>query len=118
MSEKTTLIITEGIFDIIGVYNHFYGGNDENTIFAAACGKAFNAVILNYIRMGFLDLDIIIYSDADVNVNFYKSLKMSSPYLKNSKITIFYNDLYDPKTGFGKDYGCRKNEIKLKKIII
>lgn len=117
MQEKTTLVITEGIFDIIGVYNHFYQ-NTDNTIFAAACGKAYNAVILNYIRMGFLNLDVVIFSDADVNINFYKALKNNSPYLKNSRITVFYNDLYDPKTGYGKDYGVRKEDIKLKKIII
>lgn len=118
LAERTKLVITEGIFDIIGVYTHFYKDNDKNTIFAAACGKGYNAVILNYIRMGFLNLDIEIYSDADVNVNFYKALKTSSPYLKNLPITIFYNDLYDPKTGFGKDYGVRAEQIKLRKIII
>lgn len=117
MKEKVTLVITEGIFDIIGVYNHFYN-NEKNMIFAAACGKAYNAVILNYIRMGFLNLDIVIYSDADVNINFYRSLKSNSPYLKNSKITVFYNDLYEQETGYGKDYGVRKEDIKLKKIII
>lgn len=118
MQDKTKLVITEGIFDIIGVYNHFYLGKDENIIFAAACGKAYNAVILNYIRMGFLDLEIEIYSDGDVNANFYKAIKNSSPYLKNSKITVYYNDLYDPKTGYGKDYGVPADQIKLKKIII
>lgn len=118
MQDEITLVITEGIFDIIGVYNHFYIGNDKNIIFSAACGKGYNAVISNYIRMGFLNLNIIIYSDADVNISFYKNLKNNSPYLKNSKLTVFYNDLYDPKTGFGKDYGVKKENIKLKKIII
>lgn len=118
MTNKTKLVITEGIFDIIGVYNHFYLNDYNDTIFAAACGKGFNAVILNYIRMGFLDLDITIFSDADVDINFYKILKNNSPYLKNTKITIYYNSLYDPKTGYGKDYGVHLKDIKLKKIII
>ena len=118
MAPSVDLIITEGIFDIIGVYSHFYKDNDENKIFAASCGKSFLTVILKYIRMGFLNLNIIIYSDADVNISFYKSMKNRSPYLKNAKITVYYNDLYDPNTGFGKDYGCPIEEIKLKKFII
>jgi len=94
LSEKVNLVITEGIFDIIGVYIHFFLGteNEKNTIFSAACGKGFLAVINNFIRLGFLDLNISIYSDSDVNINFYKSLKKSSIYLKNSQLTIFYND--------------------------
>lgn len=116
---KVNLVITEGIFDIIGVFSHFYQNeNGENTIFAAACGKAYNAVILNYLRMGFLDMDITIFSDGDVDMNFYKSLKTSSPYLKNLQITVFYNSLYDKETGYGKDYGIPKKDIQLKKIII
>lgn len=120
MAEKVNLVITEGIFDIIGVYNHFYKNTsfEENTIFTAACGKGFNAVILNYIRTGFLDLDITIYSDGDVDLNFYRNLKNTSEYLKNTKITVYYNSLYDRNTGFGKDYGLPKDQIKLRKIII
>lgn len=120
MSEKVNLVITEGIFDIIGVYLHFYKDTEmeKDTIFTAACGKGFNAVILNYIRAGFLDLNISIYSDGDVDVNFYRDMKNSSPYLKNSRITVYYNNLYNKTTGFGKDYGVPKNQIQLRKIII
>jgi hypothetical protein len=118
MEPDVNLVIAEGVFDIIGVYTHFYRDNDYNTIFAAACGKAYNAVISNYIRMGFLNLNVIIYSDADVDPSFYRALKNNAPYLKNSKITVFYNNLYDPKTKYGKDYGCPKEDIQLRKIII
>lgn len=120
LQDNIKLVITEGIFDIIGVYLHFYKDTpaEENTIFAAACGKSYNAVILNYIRQGFLNLDIEIYSDADVNIEFYRHLKNSSPYLKNMKLTVFYNTLYNKDTGFGKDYGVPKNQIKLGRIII
>lgn len=120
MEPQINLVICEGIFDIIGVYTHYYSNkNDLNdTIFAAACGKAYNAVILNYIRMGFLNLNVIIYSDADVDPSFYRALKNSAPYLKNSKITLYYNNLYNPKTKYGKDYGCPINDIQLRKIII
>lgn len=119
MKDEMTLVISEGIFDIIGVYTHFYNGTSEdNTIFAAACGKAYNAVILNYIHLGFLNLNIVIYSDADVDISFYKRLKEDSPYLKFSKITIYYNSLYNSETGYGKDYGVPADEIQLRKVII
>lgn len=112
MNEEVTLIMTEGIFDIIGVYLHFYkDSNEENKIFAAACGKSFNAVISHYTRLGFLNLNVIIYSDADVPLNFYKNLKQSSPFIRNKMITIFYNDI-------GKDFGIKKEEIKLRKVIL
>jgi hypothetical protein len=120
MSDEITLVMTEGIFDIIGVYLHFYRGTEaeKNTIFAAACGKGFNAVIAHYVRMGFLNLKIVIYSDADVQPSFYRNLKNNSVFLRQSPITVYYNDLYDPSTGFGKDYGVPKEQIKLRKVLI
>lgn len=118
MNEKVKLVICEGIFDVIGVFTHIYKQQDKNIIFSAACGKAYNAVILNYIKKGFLNLNVEIYSDADVELNFYKQLKYNSPYLKNLNLTIFYNSLYDPKTKFGKDYGVPIEQIQLKKFII
>lgn len=116
LQEKITLVMTEGIFDIIGVYNHFYKDTpkEKNAIFAAACGKAYNAVIQHYIRMGFLDMDIKIYSDADVYRNFYEDMKKSSNYLKNTQIEVFYNSLYQKGTKFGKDFGVPADQIKLK----
>jgi len=113
LEEKVNLIITEGIFDIIGVFIHFYLGKEEekNTIFAAACGKSFLAVIQNFVRLGFLDFNLIIYSDADVSINFYKNLKNSSVYLRNMPITIFFNIKE-------KDFGVSKDKISLKKVVI
>lgn len=120
MQDELHLVITEGIFDIIGVYNHFYKDTpkEKNTVFAAACGKAYNAVIQHYIRLGFLNLKITIYSDGDVNQYFYRDMKASSPYLKNNRIEVYYNANYDKNTGFGKDFGVPKDQITLKKIII
>lgn len=118
--KKVKLVITEGIFDIIGVYLHFYKDTEEeqNTIFAAACGKGYNAVISHFARMGFLDLEVIIYSDGDVDLYKFKEIKKNSIYIKNSKLTIFYNDLYDPTTGSGKDFGIPKDCIKLRKVVL
>ena len=114
MAPSVNLIITEGIFDIMGVYEHFYKDtvkDRDDYIFAASCGKGFLAVISHYVQMGFLDLNITIYSDSDVNIFFYKDLKETSPYLKNVSITVYYNTLE-------KDFGIPKDRIKLKKVII
>lgn len=120
MSKKIKLVITEGIFDIIGVYLHFYKDKvpDDNIIFAAACGKGYSAVINKFIKMGFLNMDIEIYSDGDVEPYFYKNMIKSSPYLKNFKFTVYYNNLYDPITKNGKDYGVPKEQIQLRKVLI
>ena len=113
LSDSVNLVMTEGIFDIIGVYLHFYKDtpNEKNTIFSAACGKGFNSVISHFIRRGFLNMNIIIYSDGDVSPEFFRNLKASSPYLKNMRFTVYYNTLE-------KDFGIRKENISLKRVII
>lgn len=110
LTPEIDLVLCEGIFDIIGVYNYFYNQN-KNIIFAAACGKGYNSVIANFIHKGFLNLNITIYSDGDVPLDFYRNLKMNSPYLKRTPITIFYNELE-------KDYGVPLERIKLRKSIL
>jgi hypothetical protein len=114
LSDEINLIITEGVFDIIGVYEHFYKdkvAEKNNYIFSAAAGKGYGAVISNYIRMGFLNLNVSIYSDSDVDINFYKDLKSSLFYLKNTSITIFYNTME-------KDFGVPRDNISLRKAIV
>jgi len=113
LSDEITLVMTEGIFDIIGVYQNFYKDKVDETkyIFAAAAGKGYNAVISHYIRMGFLNLNVIIYSDNDVDTYFFKEMKQDSVYLKNSPLTIYYNTL-------DKDFGVPADRIKVKRVII
>lgn len=108
MASSVDLVITEGIFDIIGVYNIFYKNADNpNIIFSAACGKSYKAIIMNYIRKGFLNLNIKIYSDADVPISFFQEMKQSSPYLREQTIQVFYNTK-------SKDYGIPANQIELR----
>ena len=61
--------------------------------------------------MGFLNLDIKIYSDQDVDIKFYQNLKEDEPFIKNDTIEIYYNKL-------GKDCGTRADEIDVTKTII
>jgi len=113
MKDQITLVMAEGVFDIIGIYEYFYKSqvDESEYIFAAAAGKGYNAVINHFIRMGLLNLNIIIYSDADVDLEFFRNLKASSPYLKNSPLTIYYNTIE-------KDYGIPFDQINLRKAIV
>lgn len=110
LQDEVTLVITEGIFDCIGVYYKFYR-DAENVIIAAACGKSFIQVINKFIRMGFLNLKIKIYADNDVPVEFFKEMKRSSNFIKNNNIEIFYNKL-------GKDCGVSADQIDVQSTMI
>ena len=107
LNDETTLVISEGVFDIIGVYENFYP-KCENMIFSAACGKSYNSVIEQYIRRGFLNLKIIIYSDSDVDPGFFKNLRTQNPYIDHP-ITVFYNTLE-------KDFGVPSHRISLRRV--
>lgn len=113
LSEEMNLVVAEGIFDIIGVYEHFYKGkvDESKYIFAAVCGKDYNAVINKYIRMGFLNLKVTVFSDADINIEYYKNMFSKNKFIKGNQIEIFYNTI-------GKDYGVPFEQIKLSKAII
>jgi hypothetical protein len=101
------LVIAEGIFDIIGIKEYFYKNNiDNDTIFIAVNGKGYNLILNKIARMGFLSMNIFIYSDSDVNINFYKKLKKTIPCLKYNNTTVIYNSLE-------KDYGLKEDLIKL-----
>lgn len=116
LSEKLNVIITEGIMDILGVYHHLYKNNyDENKnnyLFISCNGKSYNLLFRHLARLGFLEQNISIYSDSDVNLNFYKSLKRKNILLKYSNFSVYYNDIYNSK---GKsDFGVSKDKIKLR----
>lgn len=109
---ELNVVATEGIIDIIGVYNHFYKDKDNsNTLFVAINGKGYNLVFNYLARLGFLKMNISIFSDSDVDISFYKYIKSQNDILSNQKIKIYYNKI-------GKDYGVKKEQIDLKYSII
>lgn len=113
LSPKLTLIMTEGIFDIIGVHQHLYNGMQPNnsTVFAAATGKSFSKVIEHFMNLGFLDIDIKIYADNDVKESFFRKIKKNNIYMRDKQITIYYNKKE-------KDFGVSKDKIDLIEIRI
>lgn len=105
--DKFELIVTEGIFDIIGVFNHVYNKETKpNRIYMSINGKDFNSGIYKILRAGLLDIDVFIYSDSDVSRRDYYDMLGTDDILKNLKYRLFYNKR-------GKDFGVRKEEIEL-----
>lgn len=113
LSDEINLVMAEGIFDMIGVYEFFYKGkvDESKYIFAAVCGKDYDSVIRKYVRMGFLKLNVSVYSDADVDLRYFEYLKQKSPYVNDRPFSVYYNTIE-------KDYGIPKARISLKKIDI
>ena len=56
-------------------------------------------------------MNITVYSDADQNIKMYKNIKKEFTFLTDKKITVIYNTI-------GKDFGVKKEEIKIKKSYI
>ena len=96
--------------DILGVYNHIYNKEDNNTIFIANNGKSFTSSSNILKNLSILNADINIYSDSDVPISFYKELMEYEVYYRFNGINLYYNKI-------GKDYGVKKEEIKLKEVI-
>jgi hypothetical protein len=99
------VIMTEGIIDLQSVYHNLYEGTqDSNMAFLAVCGKSYNLPLFNLRRLGFLRMNLHIYSDSDVHLNYYK--KILDPRFFD-KIYVSYNE----KEG-EKDFGVPLDKIK------
>ena len=112
LSTRTiTINLSEGIFDIWGVYHHIFDRERENMIYAAVCGSAYTSVLKYFIQMGVIgDVDVNIFSDSDRDKNFYKQMvKELKPWV--NKFTVYHNTVYD-KNG-KSDYGVSRDKINL-----
>jgi hypothetical protein len=107
--EPVVINISEGAFDILGIYYHLMDRYDYNMVYAAINGSGYLNVIKYILEQGLLcDVNVNIFSDADRSPDYYKKMIINlSPFVNN--IRLFYNDI-------GKDYGVRKEEIKLKEV--
>lgn len=105
--EKITINISEGVFDIWGVYFHLDNGGKENSVYTAACGSGFRTVIEYFIKNGFIgNVDINIYSDSDQPIESYRYLKDYAIWFNT--INVFYNER-------SHDYGVKREFIKVYK---
>ena len=105
--EPVVINISEGAFDILGVYHHMkIDKKYKNQIYLAACGAGIENTLKSYIRQyGLLNCKINIFADSDVDIDKFKGLKKLEPYLIKFDVRIFYNTLE-------KDFGVPKNRIK------
>lgn len=100
------LNISEGIFDILGVYLHIYNKETDNKIYTAVCGSGYSSVIKYFISNGIFGNNVIlnIFSDSDKSINDYK-YKLSGISLWFKETNVIYNSI-------GKDFGVPKDKIK------
>jgi hypothetical protein len=110
MELVTTVVITEGIFDLLSVYFNIKNQYKENTIYAAVCGIGYNNLINEIIRMGFLQINLEIYGDSDQDIRIYKQIKDEFRDFI-CKATLYTNTL-------AKDFGNINDGIKIKKAIL
>ena len=101
------IIITEGVMDIIGIYNHIFD-KDNTKIYIANNGKNFISSLDYLSRLSILNANINIYSDKDVPLTDYNFLMENCLSAKFNGVTLFYNNI-------SKDFGVKKEDILLSK---
>ena len=110
LSERITIILSEGIFDILGVYFNIENQDNKNKVYGAVCGTGYNNVIDTIIRMGFLDIDLKIYADNDQDNNLYLSIKR--------KFDNFINHMEVYTNSSNKDFGDWSKEVTIRKQVL
>lgn len=106
LTPELNIKLTEGPMDLISVYKNFYANSNNNTVFISVNGKGFNLIPKLLNRMGFLNLNLQVYSDKDVNKEFYLNrLDM----FRIESFLLTYNTYANEK-----DFGISKDKISLK----
>lgn len=109
--ETYNIYLTEGIFDILGVFNHIYNCNQQNNdLFISCNGKSYNFVLKYLQSLGILNCNIFIYSDNDVPIKKIENLVKYNYLTKFNGASLYYNTIE-------KDYGVKKDKIILSKCI-
>lgn len=107
------IIIAEGPFDIIGIYNHIYDKDDKDRIFVASLGMSCLSLVKYFIKQGFIFCDLKIFADKGVNLSYYRDIKKKLGYKFKGTMEIFYNEMKGEK-----DFGVRPDQIKLKSYMV
>lgn len=104
------IIMAEGVFDILNVREHEFKDIQGNDTFFIAVGGvgSYRRALKSVLKMtGFIDAQVIIYSDEDISMDWYrKNLQEFSEYLS---FTIIYNTA-------AKDFGDRNDEWNKKEF--
>jgi len=93
------VIVAEGIFDIFGEYLFDYIGKRDETLLYASClsSKYDNLLLSLAFYEKVYQLDLIILSDSNIPLRYYRGLKKRLSHLLKS-VTIYYNKV-------SKDFG-------------
>lgn len=105
---KINLVIAEGIFDLIGIWNKFPSIR-EGHLLAACLGKSPAKIIDFFTELGYLDQSIAIFADNDVEDSYIlKDIReLEYPKILNYKVTIVRN-------AKGHDFGVPADQISIK----
>jgi hypothetical protein len=107
LSPTLNLVLTEGVMDITSVWLNLYDKEkSKDTVFCSANGKSFLLVVKMLRRLGFLSMNLDMYSDNDVDLDYYKFIL---DYDNFNSIRIHYNTFKKEK-----DFGVSKDKIKEK----
>lgn len=107
LTPELNLIVAEGAFDIGSVYLNLYDRlRSPDTMFCGVAGKAYKMAFLLIRRMGFLKINLDLYSDGEIPKEYYKYTLNHDHF---SSIRIHYN-VYPGE----KDFGVSKDKIKTK----
>lgn len=112
MCNTLKLNITEGIFDILGVYHHVLNmERNDDTLNVAICGFSYLPAIEYILSLGFINIEFNLYIDADKikEIKYTINRLKDNPFIKRSKFRVYYN-------GLNKDFGIRKETIDVKEM--
>lgn len=104
--ETITINISEGVFDIFGVYYHIDRDKDiTHSLYIAVCGSGYRSVIEYFIRQAFVcNVIVNIYADDDQSIEIYRKLKREFG-AWFEEFNVYTNALYG-------DFGTTKERIK------
>jgi len=96
---SNTVVLSEGVFDIYSDYFFDYTGYKSKTnLYACALSSKYGSLLKSLVfHEQIFRLNVVILSDSDVSLDYYKKLKKYNRHIINS-LVVFYNKV-------GKDFG-------------
>lgn len=108
IKKRPYIVIAEGVFDIINIYNYL-NNYDGLFLMAGSVGGIWN--IFNKISKYYYDVIWVFIRDEGVNIDFFKKIKKYNDYKFKHDAIVIYNEA-------SKDFGEIMKPIKMKKIKI
>lgn len=113
--EPLVINLSEGVFDTIGIREHFHSGSQRKTRDMAVCSQNYYGVVKYLVSVGVFgaNTELNLYFDNDKDFNNGKETKISNYMLKVCKSLFGRVNAY--RNLIGKDYGVKKEKILLDK---